>query len=151
MTVPNSAFNHVGQCVTDLDRSKRIAQRELARVMTAWVHGTSAIANIESAGQAVRGTLAGMTDAMLLEAAGAAPRVDIPRSELEAGMPIIDLLARTVADSKNGARRLLTQGGVYLNNVKITEVDRKITLADLATETMFVVGTKKDRWLVRAV
>jgi tyrosyl-tRNA synthetase len=133
------------------ERAKRVAQRELARAMTAWVHGEEAIPGVESAAQALRGPLEGLTDDRLAELAGAAPRIELPRAELEAGVAIVDLLARTVEKSKGAARRLLTQGGAYLNNVRVTEVDRTVTLADLATETMLIVGTKKDRWLVRVV
>ena len=86
------------------------------------------------------------------ELVGTAPTVDIPRSELEAGIGIVDLLARTVCDSKGAARRMLQQGGAYLNSAKQTDVERKIGLADLLTETMLVIrGGKKDYRLVRAV
>jgi tyrosyl-tRNA synthetase len=134
----------------DADRAQRIAQREVARALTGWVHGEPAIARVEAAGRVMfGGDLQGLTDADLAVLVGTAPTLDVPRAELDAGLSIIDLLARTVADSKGAARRLLTQGGVQLNNTKLTDVDRKITLADLATESMLMVGTKKDRWLVR--
>ncbi|MDB4953765.1 MAG: tyrosyl-tRNA synthetase [Myxococcales bacterium] len=134
----------------DADRAQRLAQREVARALTGWLHGEPAIARVEAAGRVMfGGDLKGLTDADLAVLVGTAPTLEIARAELDAGMPIIDLLARTVADSKGAARRLLTQGGVQLNNAKLTDVDRKITAADLATETMLMVGTKKDRWLVR--
>jgi tyrosyl-tRNA synthetase len=135
----------------DVDRAKRTAQRELARTLTSWVHGEAAIARVEAASRVMfGGELAGLTDADLAQLAGTMPTVDVPRSELATGLPIVDLLARTVADSKGAARRLITQGGAYLNNIRIEEVERKVTLADLATETMLVVrGGKKDYRLVR--
>ena len=135
----------------DVDRAKRIAQRELARAMTGWVHGDAAIARVEAAARVMfGGELAGVTDADLAMLAGTVPTVDVPRSELESGIAVIDLLARTVADSKGAARRLITQGGAYLNNVKISEVERKVTLGDLLTDTMLVVRSgKKDYRLVR--
>ncbi len=134
----------------DVDRSKRLAHKELARTMTTWVHGEASIARVEAVTQVMfGGELAGLTDADLGVLAGDAPTVDITRAELDAGLSLIDLLARTVTDSKGAARRLLTQGGAQLNNVKVSDVDRKLTLADLATETMLLVGTKRDRWLVR--
>ncbi len=134
----------------DVDRSKRLAQKELAHTMTAWVHGAASIARVEAVTHVMfGGELAGLTDADLGVLAGDAPTVDITRAELDAGLPLIDLLARTVTDSKGAARRLLTQGGAQLNNVKVSDIDRKLTLADLATETMLLVGTKRDRWLVR--
>jgi tyrosyl-tRNA synthetase len=93
-----------------------------------------------------------LTDADLGELAGTIPTVAIPRGELEAGIAIVDLLVRVaVADSKGAARRLVTQGGAYVNNVRIADVEHRVKLTDLATETLFVVrGGKKDYRLVRA-
>jgi len=135
----------------DADRAKRAAQRELARAMTAWVHGEASIARVEAASRVMfGGELAGLTDDDLALLAGTVPTVEIARGDLAAGVTIVDLLARTVADSKGAARRLVTQGGAYLNNVRIADVERTVTLADLATETMLVVrGGKKDYRLVR--
>jgi tyrosyl-tRNA synthetase len=137
----------------DADRAKRTAQRELARAVTAWVHGEAAIAQVEAASRVMfGGELAGLTDADLGLLAGTIPTVELARGELEAGIAIVDLLARTVADSKGAARRLITGGGAYLNNIRVGDLERKVTLADLATETMLVVrGGKKDYRLVRVL
>jgi len=95
----------------DADRSRRSAQRELARTMTAWVHGTDVIVRVEAASRVMFGDgLEGLTDADLGVLVGTVPTVELPRSELAAGVGIIDLLARTIADSKGAARRLVTQG-----------------------------------------
>jgi tyrosyl-tRNA synthetase len=139
----------------DADRARRTAQRELARVMTTWVHGADVIQGIETASQLMFGTsMDGLTEADLRAAAGTVPTIDVPRADLAAGLPVIDLLARTLDESKGNARRLISQSGAYLNNVQLTnkDLDRKVTLADLATETMLVVrrGRKEIR-LVRVV
>ena len=79
------------------------------------------------------------------------PVVEITRTELAAGIALVDLLARTVAESKSAARRLVQQGGAYVNNVRITDGDRKVSTADLVTPTLLVVrGGRKDYRLVRA-
>ncbi|MFO0726294.1 MAG: tyrosine--tRNA ligase [Myxococcota bacterium] len=137
----------------DADRAKRIAQRELARTMSAWVHGAGVIPQIERAAQVIfGGTLEGMKDGDLALLAGTVPTVELPRAELEAGLGIVDLLAKTVADSKGAAKRLVTQGGAYLNNQRVSDLERKVGLSDLATETMLIVrGGKKDYRLVRVV
>jgi len=135
----------------DTDRSKRHAQRELARALTAWVHGPDVIPRVEVASRVMFGdTLDGLTDADLSVLAGTVPTVEVPRTELAAGVGIVELLARTIADSKGAARRLVTQGGAYINNHRITQVEHQVTLEHLATETMIVVrGGKKDYCLVR--
>jgi tyrosyl-tRNA synthetase len=135
----------------DADRSRRSAQRELARTLTAWVHGPDVISRVETASRVMFGdALDGLTDADLGMLAGTVPTVDVPRAELATGVGIIDLLARTVADSKGAARRLVTQGGAYVNNQRITQVEHQVTLDHLATETMIIIrGGKKDYCLVR--
>jgi tyrosyl-tRNA synthetase len=135
----------------DADRSRRTAQRELARTLTGWIHGGGVIARIEAASRVMFGdSLDGLTDADLGVLAGTVPTIDVARSELATGVGIVDLLARTVADSKGAARRLVTQGGAYVNNRRITQIEHQITLEHLATETMLIVrGGKKDYCLVR--
>ncbi|HEY4056532.1 MAG TPA: tyrosine--tRNA ligase, partial [Kofleriaceae bacterium] len=135
------------------DRAKRIGQRELARAMTKWVHGESAIASIESAAKIMfGGSLDGVTDDVLRTLAGTMPTKDIPRTELEAGIGAIDLFARTLCDSKGKARTLITQGGAYINNIKVGSIEDKATTANLATQTMMVLRAgKKDYCLVRVV
>ncbi|MBA3820858.1 MAG: tyrosine--tRNA ligase [Deltaproteobacteria bacterium] len=135
----------------DADRAKRRAQRELARAMTSWVHGDTEVANAETAQRVMFGeSLQGVTDAQLGVLAGIVKTVDVPRTELAAGIGLIDLLARTVTDSKGAARRLITQGGASINNVKVTDVEHKVTLGDLASESMLVIGSgKRDKCLVR--
>ncbi len=138
----------------DADRSKRTAQRALAQVMTIWVHGAPAIARVEAASRVMfGGELTGLTDADLAELAGTMPTVELPRAELESGIGLIDLLVRTqAADSKGAARRLITQGGAYVNNAKVTDVEHKVTPAELTTATTLVLRSgKKDYRLVRWV
>ncbi len=135
----------------DRDRSRRSAQRELARTLTAWIHGPDVVPRVEVASRVMFGdSLDGLTDTDLAVLTGTVPTVDVPRSELASGVGIIELLARTVSDSRGAARRLITQGGAYINNQRVTEVEHQVTLAQLATETMLVVrGGKKDYCLVR--
>jgi tyrosyl-tRNA synthetase len=135
----------------DRDRSRRSAQRELARTLTAWIHAPDVVPRVEVASRVMFGdSLDGLTDADLAVLAGTVPTVDVARSELASGVGIVDLLARTITDSKGAARRLITQGGAYINNQRVTEVEHQVTLAQLATETMLVVrGGKKDYCLVR--
>jgi tyrosyl-tRNA synthetase len=135
----------------DADRSRRSAQRELAQAMTSWIHGAAVIPRVETASRVMFGdSLDGITDADLGVLAGTVPTVEVARTELAAGVGIVDLLVRTVADSKGAARRLVTQGGAYINNQRVTQVEHQVTLAQLATETMLVVrGGKKDYCLVR--
>jgi tyrosyl-tRNA synthetase len=138
----------------EADHSKRIAQRELARVMTAWVHGKDAIAGIESAqGDIFGGDLSKLGDRELEQLGGTIPSIDVPRAELEAGIPLVDLIVRAGLESSKGkARTTISQGGAYINNVAVTDVQKQVAIADLLTETRLVLRKgKKSNCIVRAV
>jgi tyrosyl-tRNA synthetase len=135
----------------DADRSQRIAQRELARALTSWIHGENEVARVEEASRVMfGGSLDGVQEGTLTLLAQVVPVVEIPRSELASGIGIVDLLSRTVAESKGAARRLVQQGGAYVNNVRVSDVEHKVSTEHLVTPTMLVVrGGRKDYRLVR--
>jgi len=136
----------------DGDRSQRVAQRELARELTTWVHGAEETARVEEASRIMfGGSLEGVKERTLELLTKVVPVVEIDRAELANGIGLIDLLCRTVAESKSAARRLVQQGGAYVNNVRISDAERKVTTADLVTPTLLVIrGGRKDYRLVRA-
>ncbi len=73
---------------------------------------------------------------------------DMPTKELEdfsGEMNVLDVLAKTgILPSKAEARRLVTQGGLTINDEKITDVSRMITVADFKDEGMIVKKGKKS-------
>jgi tyrosyl-tRNA synthetase len=100
----------------------REAQRTLAREVTQLVHGADAADAAAAASEALfgDGDLASI-DATTLEAAFA----DLPRATLVPGngMPsVLELLvASGLSESRGQARRVLTEGGAYLNNVRVAD------------------------------
>jgi tyrosyl-tRNA synthetase len=135
----------------DADRAKRLAQRELARALTSWVHGDAAVQRVETANRVfATGSLDGLTSADIDALATTIPTVDLPTTELETGVGIVDLLAKSVADSKGAARRLVQQGGAYVNNVRISDVEHKVTRDHLVEGRWLLVrGGKTNIRLVR--
>lgn len=98
---------------------ERAAQRRLARELTNLVHGEQATASVEHASQALfgRGELAELDETTL-----AAALREASVAQLEPGGPdsIVDLLVATgLSESKGAARRTVSEGGAYVNNVKI--------------------------------
>jgi tyrosyl-tRNA synthetase len=135
------------------DRSKRHAQRELARDLTRWIHGADGVRVAEAATAVMfGGSLADADDATLEPLIPTVGCTELPRAELAAGVALIDLLVRAeLTSSKGEARRLITQGGVYVNNQRVAELDRKLTDADLGTPSyIFLRSGKKNYRLVRA-
>ena len=48
------------------------------------------------------------------------------------GLAVVDLLLATeLVKSKSDARRTITEGGAYVNNVKVTDVDFVVPAEDL--------------------
>ena len=132
---------------------KRGAQRALAREVTRLVHGESGLARAEQATQVLfGGGLEGLDAEEIADVFADVPSSQVPRESLAGeGTSLLDLLAETgVASSKGDARRSIQGGGVYVNNVRVEDVDRRISMED-ALEGEFVVlrKGKKNYRLVR--
>jgi tyrosyl-tRNA synthetase len=107
---------------------RRDAQRALALEVTAAVHGRDEARRAEEAA-AVLFTegIAGLDAATLAGALADAPTTTVDRAAVEAGLDVLTaLLQSELADSKADARRLLSQGAVYVNGVR---ADAERTLA----------------------
>ena len=132
---------------------RRIAQRRLAVEATRIAHGEEGLADAERATEVLFGNEAftGLSDAVLAEAFAAAPSVALPADAIGRGMTVAELMTTAEAAKSNGeARRLVDQGGVRINNVKVTDADRALTPDDLATTTTLVLRVGKKRyWLAR--
>jgi tyrosyl-tRNA synthetase len=102
----------------------REAQRELARELTAMVHGSDQSEKVEAASSALfgQGDLSALDEKTLTAALSQLPKVTINKSE---SFPTwVDLLAATgVVESKSAARRIVKENGAYLNNEKISGED----------------------------
>jgi tyrosyl-tRNA synthetase len=102
----------------------REAHRELARGLTTLVHGGETTIRVEAAARALfgQGDLKELDEATLASALAELPRVTISSNQ---EIPTwVDLLAATgVVDSKSAARRVVKDGGAYLNNEKVSSED----------------------------
>ena len=89
------------------------------------------------------GALEGLTSEEVADIFSDVPSWELPRQKLEGeGLPVLDFLADSGAvSSKGDARRSIQGGGVYLNNLRIEDVDRRVTVED-ALEGRFLVVRK---------
>ena len=86
-----------------------------------------------------------MKDAIFSEV----PTHDISRGELEAGINAVDIFASAFSDSKGAMRRLLDQGGGYVNNEKLEEgKDAVLDIGHLTSETKLVLRAGRKRYCV---
>lgn len=111
------------------------AKEILAYELTQMVHGTEEADKAQAAARA-------------LFAQGGVS-ADMPTSEFTAadigeGIAILDLMVKTkLAPSKGEARRLVQQGGVMVNDEKITAFDRTFTVADIQDGDFIIKKGKK--------
>ena len=105
----------------------REAHRALARELTSLVHSEETTQRVEAAARALfgQGELSELDEATLASALA-----ELPRTQVKSGEEIptwVDLLAATgVVDSKSAARRIVKEGGAYLNNEKIEGEDFRL-------------------------
>lgn len=132
---------------------KREAQRVLARQMTALLHGETALQRSEQAAEALfGGEIGGLTAADIEEIFADVPSSCLEKARLEGtGLAIIDLLvASGVAKSKGEARRNIEEGGISVNNQRVNDTGRMVSLNE-AIDGRFIILRKgrKNYHLVR--
>jgi len=133
---------------------KREAQHRLAYEVTKLVHGEDRADKAVKASKVLFGEeITGLSDSDLAAIFAHVPGSEVARSRLKQGVPLIELMAETgLVKSKRDARRLVQGGGAYVNNVRVDAEDRRVTEADLASESMLVLRIgKKNYLLVKAV
>jgi len=117
------------------------AQRRLAESITRLVHGESGLQSALKASQTLFGAeIDSLSERELGEIFADVPSSTLPRLRLEEGLTLIDaLVAVSLASSKGEARRAIEGGSVYINNRRAEGIDRVLTIADLASETVIVL------------
>ncbi len=114
------------------DPGARQAHRELAREMTTLIHGAGMAKKVEEAAKALfgQGEISDLELSTLDAALGQLPKTTIKKGE--AFPSWIELLVATgVVDSKSAARRIVNEGGAYLNNKRVENEDFTPSKSDL--------------------
>jgi tyrosyl-tRNA synthetase len=116
------------------------------------VHGADQVARAERAATVLfGGSLAEATADDILTVFEDAPSVSIPASALESGIGAADLAVRAgLAASKGEAGRLIKQGGLYVNDRRLTEERGQVTMADAIGRSVIVLRKgQRERRIVR--
>jgi tyrosyl-tRNA synthetase len=115
----------------------REAKERLAYEATAITHGEAAA---QEAREASRALFRGDGSAASVQI----PTTRIPAAELAAGLPVAELFVRSgLCASKGEARRLIQQGGAYLNNQRVG-LDRVVTVEDLTDGALLLRKGHKE-------
>ena len=126
----------------------REAHRELAREVTTLLHGADQAQKVEAAAKALFGQ--GEIRDLDIETLKSA-LAELPKTRIKKGEEIsswVDLITSSgVVESKSAARRVIKEGGAYLNNEKITGEDFTPKSSDLL-HGQFLLLRKGKRDLV---
>ncbi|HQI24889.1 MAG TPA: tyrosine--tRNA ligase [Smithella sp.] len=79
----------------------------------------------------------------------AIPRYKIPRKDLKSGVQICGALAKAaLTQSISETKRLIEQGGIYINDRQVKSIDEKLTLADFGDAEEIRVRKGKKKYLI---
>ncbi len=143
--------------IDDLERQggTRVCQQRLADEVTRVVHGDAALGQAKAAAEIMYGGVIekGIDEATLAAVFDQVPSIDVPRDRLASGWSAVEAAVEAgLVRSKSEARRLISQGGFYVNNRQVRDVDATIGAADLVTPGSIVLRAgKKNYRVVRVV
>lgn len=127
----------------------RLGQRRLAQELTRLVHGLAALQAAEKATGILFGAeIDHLSERELTEIFGDVPSQTVARSELDgAGLPLVDALCLAgLAKTKSEARRTVQQGGAYVNNRRVSDLDFRLTPENLVGDRTIVLRVGKKRY-----
>jgi tyrosyl-tRNA synthetase len=140
----------IERTVTDKPEARE-AQRTLAREVTTMVHGAEALARAERGSAVLFGGPLGdasLEDVLMVFAD--VPAVTLPRSAFENGIANTEMAVLAgVATSKGEAARLIKQGGLSVNDRKLTDERGVITIDQAFGGQLFVI--RKGRRQIHVV
>lgn len=78
------------------------------------------------------------------------PSHEFPRTVLDGeGLPLVEAFKATgLAQSASAARRTVEQGGGYVNNRRVTDPARRLTVGDLVGSSTLVLRSGKKSYAV---
>ncbi len=140
------------------DPGARPMQKRLARELTVMVHSEKDYEAAVAASEILFSNKAAealhtLDERTLLDVFEGVPVFTVSRTELDAGIPVLDLLAvkSQVFPSKGEARKMIQQGGVSINKEKMTDPAAVIDAgALLGGKYIHVQKGKKNHFLLKA-
>ncbi|MBN1393806.1 MAG: tyrosine--tRNA ligase [Pirellulales bacterium] len=130
------------------DPGRRAPQRRLAVELTRLVHGEEGLRSAQQATEVLFGAeIHDLDDAQLAGIFADVPSKELPRATLDGGLPIIEAMVKSgLCKNKSDARRIITQGGAYVNNRRIEGIEAVLDKSHLAGETTMILRAGKKKY-----
>ncbi len=140
--------------IADLERQQmaepasRVAQRRLAYEITLLVHGEAVARGVAGASNVLFGAgVAELTPDTLPYLTSVVPTTTIATAALAAGLPLLDtLVAAGAQPSRGAARRLIQQGGLYVNDQRWADLERPLTQAETLFGRVVLLRLGKNKY-----
>ena len=162
----NVADEDAGKCLrflTELDHEEiealdqsrqesphqRESQKRLAEAVTLLIHGEAGLSRARQATEIFFGAeIQDLSDAELGQIFSDVPSLTVGFDQLqEPGYSLIDALADSgLCQSKGESRRTIKEGGAYVNNRRVPDLEATLQRKDLASETMIVLRRGKKKY-----
>lgn len=129
----------------------REAHRALARAVTELIHGEAATEEAIRASQILfGGSLEGIRESTFNDIVGEVPTKPIEAARLQGeGLPLIELLVHAgLSASKGQARKDITGGGIYVNNVRESDPQRAVGGSDVLFNKHLLLRKGKKNYAV---
>jgi tyrosyl-tRNA synthetase len=133
----------------------RLLQKRLAQEVTTMVHSKEDYeAAVEASnilfGNATSDSLKKLDKETFLSVFEGVPLFQVVKSEIEAGMPILNLLAEktNIFPSKGEARKMIQGGGVSVNKAKVDSIDMQITTNDILNGAYILLQRGKKNYYI---
>jgi tyrosyl-tRNA synthetase len=129
---------------------KREAHRRLASEVTEMVHGPDALARAQRSSEVLFGAeIDDLEPAEILDIFQEVPSTTLAAGEVSGeGLPAVDLFAQSLEISKGAARRLIREGGAYLNNRRCGDENTRITREDFLGGAVLVLRKGRKQYHV---
>jgi tyrosyl-tRNA synthetase len=121
---------------------KREAQRVLAREVTTLVHGSAEVDKaVRGSEQLFSRNAFELPVDELLSSLADAPSTSVTMQVIAEARPLVQWLVETkLASSRSEATRLIRGGGIYLNDVAVTDDKYRLTRSDVWQNVLVVLG-----------
>ncbi|KAJ7549988.1 hypothetical protein O6H91_07G077500 [Diphasiastrum complanatum] len=144
-------INKIEEAMGSSEYVPNTAQKKLAEEVTRFVHGEEGLADALKATEALTPGADTPLDWQAIEAIAQ----DVPSSHLPletvVGSALVDVCVTAgLFPSKGAVRRLIKQGGLYLNNEKVEDEGKILEAVDVIDAKMFLLSAgKKNKMVVR--
>ncbi len=139
-----------------IDPSKRILQKRLAEEVTIFIHGKEEFDKAMETTQKLFANMNAPAESLSeedLESIEGIIKQDYPIEKLNEGTDILNLLTETtIFKSKGEAKKMIQNGGVSINRIKIENQQEVITDSDLLHKRFILIQVgKKHYYLIKVI